>query len=295
MLNAKLNHNQKKLVCDYLPIVRKIARHYHHSLGGNVSFEDLCQEGSIGLIDAAMKFVTRMKCSFSTYAMIRIRGAIMDYIRSNDRLSRYTRKAVNRVKKAFNELCQQNGSNPTTGQVASHLKIPERTVSSLMQISRRSVPVSLENCYQLKHYNSGFGNYNVIIRTLEIRDVIRKGLKILNRTEKKVLALYYVYQLREREIKDILNVSNTRVNQIRKSAIAKLRKTIRPIVNEGSGIFRNDDGSRQDKCKALMARGLISNNVKKSLPDKYLSFNQSKNLRIVPAFSFMDNVVKMRD
>lgn len=238
MNSTKLSQKQQEMVCDNLSIVNWAAHRYYKKFNGMINFDDLYQEGALGLMDAVTKYSPDKNAGFKTYASIRVKGAIMDFIRSNDSLSRSVRKDLNTIKKAVNRLSQMFDSKPTAGQISKYLNMREDRILKLLSLSRRSYTLSLENeNLELEKYisNDESRGCTMLVRKVESRDLIKQAMKRLNETEKKVVILYYLYEYNEREIKDILHLSNSRINQIRNNALDKLRSDFYDIEKEAGG------------------------------------------------------------
>ena len=222
-----------KLIVQYIYLARYVVGRIKVNLPASFSFEDIVSFGIEGLIDAIEKYHPNKGAKFESYALMRIRGSIIDKIRSSDWLPRTVRKKLKEVKIAKERLKQQIGRAPTTKEVADVLGMSEEKL-----IEIESSDVSVNSIYDKK----GTGEDSVeIIDTIEDEsssrpeDEIEKtdakkeleiALKKLPERERTLLVFYYHENMTLKEIGEAINISESRVCQLHAQAIMKLRNIL---------------------------------------------------------------------
>ena len=222
-----------KLIVQYIYLARYVVGRIKVNLPNSFSFEDVVSFGIEGLIDAIEKYHPNKGAKFESYALMRIRGAIIDKIRSSDWLPRSLRKKIKEIKIATERLKQQIGRAPTTAEVAAVMDLPEEKILEIM-----SSDVTVNSIYDKK----GVGEDSVeIIDTIEDANSSRPeeniektdakrelevALKKLPERERTLLVFYYHENMTLKEIGEALNISESRVCQIHAQAIMKLRNIL---------------------------------------------------------------------
>ena len=222
-----------QLIVQYIYLTRFVIGRIKGTLPPSFSVEDIASYGIEGLIDAIEKFSVEKGARFETYALLRIRGNIIDKIRSQDFLPRSTRKRIKDVKNATEELRVKIGRMPTTTEVAQYMGIEKERVNEIL-----AEDTSVYSLYDKK----GTAEDSVeIIETvqdenkltpeeqLEEKDVkkeLHDALKRLPERERMIMVLYYHENMTLKEIGDMIDVSESRVCQLHAQAIMKLRKTL---------------------------------------------------------------------
>lgn len=199
--------------------------------------EDIVNEGVIALMEVIEKYDVSKNIKFETYASIRIRGAIIDYVRKQDWIPRKVKRDYKSVKEAEDELTNKLGRAPKDFEVAEHLKMDMPEYDSIVRNACGSNILSFEELLteaNLRELENS-GGYEVPEHELESKElyhVLVKSIKALNEKEKMVVSLYYKEELKLKEIAEILNISNSRVSQIHTSALQKLERSIRNYLND---------------------------------------------------------------
>ena len=215
----------ERLVISHMNLVRKIAWHMHGRVGRLVEIDDLLQVGYIGLVNASQRYVPKEGVSFAAYAKIRIRGSIVDYLRSNSTMCRATIAMHQKVKAAMTRLEHEFMRAPSVPELAEDLgmTIPEyeewQTQFATRQIS------SLDEVYT--DHSLLFTDKAVSaedkVQQDELKTMLREALGDLPEREALVLQLYFVEELNIYEIAEVLGVTTGRVSQIKKAAVDRLR------------------------------------------------------------------------
>jgi RNA polymerase sigma factor for flagellar operon FliA len=224
-----------QLIMDYSPLIRFVAQRIASRLPSNIDIEDLISSGVIGLMDAIDKYDPSRDNKFKTYAEFRIRGAILDELRSQDWVPRSVRDKAKRLDRMAADLEQKFGRKPTDDELSQALGMPieeffemNAKVKGVQLLSiddfggtngnteRRSLLESLENPNSKHPFAQ--------LRNASARDILRKHIEELPEKQKLVLQLYYFEDLNLKEIGRILEVTESRVSQLHTQAIEKLKK-----------------------------------------------------------------------
>lgn len=222
-----------KLIVQYIYLARYVVGRIKVNLPPSFSFEDIVSFGIEGLIDSIEKYHPSKGAKFESYALMRIRGSIIDKIRSSDWLPRTLRRKIKEIKIATERLKQQIGRAPTTKEIADVMGLAEEKIIEIM-----SSDVSVNSIYDKK----GVGEDSVeIIDTIEdenssrpedemervdAKKELENALKKLPERERTLLVFYYHENMTLKEIGEAINVSESRVCQLHAQAIMKLRNIL---------------------------------------------------------------------
>lgn len=233
-LSDKTNKKLRdEIIVQYIYLTKYVIGRIKLNLPPNIAIEDITSFGVEGLIDAIEKFSPDKGAHFETYAIMRIRGTIIDKIRSQDWLPRSVRKKMKDVKEATEVLKQQLGRTPTNKEIANHLGIEKEKVDAIMAEN-----TSVGSLYDKKYSgDEGIELIDTIEDTnsaspldkLEEKDVkneLQAALKKLPERERMVMVLYYHENMTLKEIGASIEVSESRVCQIHAQAIMKLRNIL---------------------------------------------------------------------
>ena len=225
--------NEKEVegrVRDLAPLVKRIAHHMMASLPPSVEIDDVIQSGMMGLLDAARRYQLSEGAQFETYAVQRIRGAMLDGLRQCDWLPRSVRRNLRQVEKMISKLEQENGRAPSEAQLAKALDMPLAEYQHLLQEARGYQIVSYEDfsgddedSFLDRHALGHGGDPLEVLEERSVRESLVAGIEELPEREKLVMGMYYEQELNLREIGEVLGVSESRVCQIHTQAIARLR------------------------------------------------------------------------
>lgn len=203
-------------------------------LPSHIEAEDLHSVGVIGLIDAANKFDANRDCKFSTYAEHRIKGAILDQLRSMDWVPRSVRQKTRKLERAYAEVEQTLGRSANANEVANFLDIAADEFNALQRQAAAVATISLD-----AQHSRGEGkdsgtlgeivedhkaeNQFAALSQTQTANRIAAAIGTLPKRERMVVSLYYYEDLNMKEIGGILGVSESRVCQIHTKATANLR------------------------------------------------------------------------
>lgn len=236
MVDAKL---REQIIEEYMPLVKHIASRV--SLGINnqiLEFDDLVSFGVIGLMDAISKFDEHKGNKFSTYASIRIKGAIIDEIRKNSPISKVAMTKLAKYNKKVEELQKKLLREPTDKEIAFEMGISIAEVNEIENYINYLSIVSLEEIIfqddsdmtvisTIEDKNSPDPQESFEIK--EKIEYLSKAIDLLNEKDRLVLNLYYYEKLTLKQIGSILDVSESRVSQLHSKAIMNLRKTLKNL------------------------------------------------------------------
>jgi len=223
---------RNELVDHYRPLVHMLAARLAQKLPAQVSYDEICSAGYDGLIEAVEAFDPKHKAKFETFCQQRIHGAVVDWLRSLDGQSRTVRSFEKRRMNVRERMDADLGRPPTEEELASGMGIPAERFAELSRLSRLGREVHLSAVQGEDDRGRGTGGgwdfrdakcadpANRVSRKL-LTEYITRGL---NREERLVLVLYYYEGLTMAEIGLVLNLSESRVSQIHKDVIERLRR-----------------------------------------------------------------------
>ena len=222
-----------KLIVQYIYLIRYVVGRVKATLPATISIEDIAGYGVEGLINAIERYSPQKNTRFETYALIRIRGAILDRIRSEDFLPRSVRKKIKDVKQAAEFLKQELGRTPTTTEIANYLEMDPDKVNQIM-----SEDVVVTSIYEKRGSSE---DSMEIIDTIEdsnklnpqeqmeeknVKSDLQKALQRLPERERVLMVLYYQENMTMKEIGETLSMSESRVCQLHAQAIMKLKNIL---------------------------------------------------------------------
>ena len=218
--------NVQNLIKDNITLVKKIAWHLHGRVSSIIDIEDLIQIGMLGLISAAQNYAPQKDASFSSYANIRIKGEILDYLRKNSNLCRATIRMKKISEKASLMLRHKLGREPLNNEIASEIGISSEKYYEWSNAFEANIIRSLDESYD--EYSQWFVtkemNPEENINHTELRNGLKEVLGKLEGNEALIIQLYFVEELNVYEIAEVMNVSTGRVSQIKTSAIKRIRE-----------------------------------------------------------------------
>lgn len=242
------------LLMEHLPTVRYIARRIHERLPQHVDLDDLVSAGVVGLIDAFSKFDQSKKVQFKSYAQFRIRGAILDSLRTLDWSPRELRRKGRAVEEAIRSLTQSLRRAPTEQEIAAEMKLSLAEYQQLLgdlkglEIGSLHIERSEDSGDEELAYVPGSPEEDPLFRCLkgEMKQRLADAIDELPEKERLVLTLYYYEELTMREIGLTLGVVESRVSQIHSSAVLRLRSALAGL--------RSGDGAKMAKPEGKQSR-----------------------------------------
>ncbi len=217
-----LKHQEDELAIQYLPAVKAMAFRLKERLPSSVDFSDLSAIGTEELIKLARRYDENLNDSFWGYAKKRVYGAMLDYLRSLDILSRASRKLVKQIDYAVEEYRLTHEEEPTDEELAAMLEEDISKVHEARIASNIYTVMPLHDQLQVGDEGAALAQ----IEKDELVEVIKKVLSTYKEREQIIIQLYYFEELTLKEISNILNITESRISQIHKSVIQKIKAGI---------------------------------------------------------------------
>jgi len=247
--DAKESHGEipselkDEIILAHTPLIRYIVNRIAVRLPSHIDLDDLHSTGVIGLIDAIDKYDPGKNCKFKTYAEFRIKGAILDQLRSLDWVPRSVRQKSRKLERAYSEVEQRLGRQASEEEVADSLGLQ---IDKFHELLNQVRGISLVNLEEIRGTNSDgdrSGTFADIIedvtaenpfaslKTIETKHVIADTISTLPEKERLVITLYYYEDLNMKEIGNILGITESRVCQIHTKAGMRLRQKLKGSVD----------------------------------------------------------------
>jgi RNA polymerase sigma factor for flagellar operon FliA len=233
MYTAAGQPDREQLVQRFVPLVKRIAYHLMARLPANVQFDDLVQNGMLGLLDAMERFEEGFGAQFETYASQRIRGAMLDGLRESDWLPRQLRRELRRIEGMINKLEHAHGRVPSETELAEALEMPLADYQKTLQDARCHQILYLEDFagdegedFLERHFTDNEADPLHLLEDKGLKQALVSGIERLPEREKLMMALYYEKELNLREIGEVMGVTESRVCQLHSQAIARLRSQV---------------------------------------------------------------------
>ena len=226
---------REQLITEYLPYVKRIVHRLAMHLPSTIDIDDLMNVGVIGLIQAVDRYDPKRDNKFMTYAVFRIKGAVLSELRSRDFLSRSNRRKIRELENAYLKLEQKLGREVEDGEVAHELGVNVDQVYRTKQLSSISFISFEELGYSSKDEKEKLMNFLVnndedaltLTRFKELKAALAQAIEALPEKEKLVISLYYLDELTMKESGEVLGITESRVSQIHSQAIIHLRAKLR--------------------------------------------------------------------
>lgn len=231
----------------YAYLVKYLAKKLHIRLPANVEEDDLISAGAIGLMDAADKYDSSRENKFKTYAEFRIKGAMLDELRSQDWVPRSVREKAKNLERTFIRIEQKKGRQATEEEVCSELKISKKEYQSLLYEVRSVSLLNFDDIHSLKKSDKKSilnfideekaSNPFLEVSRVNVKSIIEKAIGRLPEKQRLVLSLYYYEGLSLKEIGEILDVTESRISQLHTQAIIRLKAKLKSKFEELAQFF----------------------------------------------------------
>ncbi len=219
---SELKHQRDQLALQYLPAVKAMSFRLKERLPSSVDYMDLSAIGTEELVKLARRYDEKQNDSFWGYAKTRVYGAMLDYLRSLDVLSRSNRKLVKQINKAIDLYLGNHDEEPSDQELSEMLEEDIEKIREARVASEIYAVMPLDD--QL-----GVGDEGATLARIErdeLVEVIKTILSRYNEREQLIIQLYYFEELTLKEISDILGITESRISQIHKSVIRKIQNVL---------------------------------------------------------------------
>ena len=217
-----IKHKEDELAIQYLPAVKAMAFRLKERLPSSIDFLDLSAIGTEELIKLARRYDEKLNDSFWGYAKKRVYGAMLDYLRSLDILSRASRKLVKAIDYAVEEYRVTHDEEPTDEELSVILEEPIEKVHDARIASTIYTVMPLHDQLQVGDEGASLA----AVEKDQLVEVIKKVLTSYKEREQVIIQLYYFEELTLKEISEVLNITESRISQIHKSVIQKIKESI---------------------------------------------------------------------
>jgi RNA polymerase sigma factor for flagellar operon FliA len=246
MYTAAGQPDKEQLVQRFVPLVKRIAYHLMARLPSSVQFDDLVQNGMLGLLDAINRYQEGFGAQFETYATQRVRGAMLDGLRENDWLPRQLRRELRRIEAAVTQLEHTYGRAPSEQELADSLGMALGDYQKTLQEARGHQLLYFEDFgeegdedFLERHFTDNDADPARLLEDQNLRECLAAAIENLPEREKLVMALYYEQELNLREIGEVMGVTESRVCQLHSQAILRLRGQVAGEVPRSGGKRKN--------------------------------------------------------
>jgi RNA polymerase sigma factor for flagellar operon FliA len=226
---------RNEIAMEYMYIVRLYAYQMRGTYKNYADMEDMINQGFIVLLEAIENYDPDKKSQFKSYASIRVKGAIIDYVRNQDWVTKRLKKESRLVNEATDVLAGRSGRAPTTEEIAAHLEMEVSNVDRIIGEAHMFHILSYEELVDIGLYGtkgfkeSGFQSIEqpgISLEEAELRDIIASSLDELTEKEKLVMTLHYYEELKKKDIAYIMGVSPSRICQTHNGALKKMKKNL---------------------------------------------------------------------
>ncbi|MBB64572.1 MAG: FliA/WhiG family RNA polymerase sigma factor [Waddliaceae bacterium] len=234
------------LITNYLPLVKYVVGKLAITLPSHVKTDDLYSTGIIGLIRAVDRYDIEKKNKFETYAILLIKGAIIDEMRSMDWVPRSIHQKANLISKTQEALQQEKGREATDAEVAKRLGMTVKEYDALVERVRPAVMIPMDSVLEEDSDASPLSeriadtkaktSHEQVDRA-EFAKLLEKAIMELPEQERTVLVLYYYENMMLKQIGKVLSVSESRISQVHTKALLRLRGRLQEFMSEYAGIL----------------------------------------------------------
>lgn len=227
--------DKNHLLQEHVPLVKRLAHQMKAKLPPSVEVDDLIQAGMIGLLDAVNRYEETHGAQFETYAVQRIRGAMLDELRSSDWLPRSIRQNMRKIEEAINSMQQKLGRPPKETEIAKQLKLSLEEYQDMLNEGSGHQLLYFEDFHDKDDNDHFLDRYYADessdpLKSLlagGFREAVIQAIDSLPEREKILMGLYYEQEMNLKEIGAVMGVSESRVCQLHSQAIARLRARLR--------------------------------------------------------------------
>ena len=235
--------NREQVIREYAPMIKYVANRIALRLPPHVEIDDLISVGVLGLMDAIEKYDPNRGAKFKTYAEFRVRGAILDELRSMDWVPRSIRQKASAMDSVIEKLKAKLGRVPEDEEIAAEMGLSLDEFFERLQQTQNMPVLSLEDLGISKESGEqqslldclagkGDSDPQTTFRLNELKEIIAKAIDTLPEKERLMISLYYYEELTMKEIGEVLGITESRVSQIHSKAVFRLRTKLRALIAE---------------------------------------------------------------
>jgi RNA polymerase sigma factor for flagellar operon FliA len=235
--------NREAVIKEYAPMVKYVANRIAMRLPPHVEVDDLISVGVLGLIDAIDKYDSTRGAKFKTYAEFRVRGAILDELRSMDWVPRSVRQKASSMDGVVQKLQNKLGRRPEDDEIAEEMGVSLDELFTTLNETKSMPILSLEDLGIAKESGEqqslldclagkNDADPQTYLRLVELKEIIAKAIDTLPEKERLMISLYYYEELTMKEIGGVLGITESRVSQIHSKAVFRLRNKLKSIIAE---------------------------------------------------------------
>lgn len=222
---------RNEIVLQYTSLVRKIVLRFKGSYSNFGQLDDMVNQGIIALIDAVERFDPDLGNKFETFASLKIRGAIIDFMRKQDWVPRNQRNLSKELDEVFSEFYAEHGYEPSKKEIADRMDVSVTHLEKILQQRHNSIILSYEEVINEKmmiasplivNENDKDSPESGLLYE-ELKSKLMEAIDQLNEKERLVVSLYYYENLKLKEIAEVLSITESRVSQIHSAAIIKMK------------------------------------------------------------------------
>jgi len=235
--------NREEVIKQYSPMIKYVANRIAMRLPPHIEVDDLISVGVLGLIDAITKYDPTRGAKFKTYAEFRVRGAILDELRSMDWVPRSVRQKASNIDSVVQKLQSKLGRPPEDEEVAGEMGISLdqffdtlNETKSMPVLSLEGLGIAKETGEQQSLLDCLAGKSDtdpqIQIRLNELKEIIAQAIDTLPEQARLMISLYYYEELTMKEIGAVLDVTESRVSQIHSKAVFRLCTELKALIAE---------------------------------------------------------------
>lgn len=235
MYKASELQDKNQCLRDFAPLVKRLAHQMMSKLPYSVQIDDIIQAGMMGLLDAANRYDEVHGAQFETYATQRIRGAMLDELRSADWLPRSLRRDMRRIEQAVSRLQQKLGCAPNESQVAAELEVTLQEYQQMLQEARGSQLIYYED-FQDEDHDDFFERFEfthegndplALLQDERFKAELMRAIDVLPERERMLMGMIYEQEMNLREVGEVFGVSESRISQLHSQAVVRLRSSLK--------------------------------------------------------------------
>ena len=237
--------NTDQIVQEFSPMIKYVANRIALRLPPHIEVDDLVSVGAIGLMDAIEKYDPTRGAKFKTYAEFRVRGSILDELRSLDWVPRSVRQKASKLDAVANTLQSKLGRPPEDEEMAEEMgvtldelfnTINETRNMPLLSLDDLGIPSASGDKQSLLDTLEGKGDVDpqTQLRLSELKSLIASAIDSLPEKERLMVSLYYYEELTMKEIGEVLGITESRISQIHSKAVYRLRTKLKSLIAEES-------------------------------------------------------------